>query len=105
MELPAPPENLLRNPGDWVPRFFGATPPEDLCVADVSRAYRQTLSHQQITAVFVEMNAPESAEKAILKAVFDPKCHFVPQFNLKKIYALPRIIDWYWAEKSVPLGL
>ncbi|MEZ4943213.1 MAG: A/G-specific adenine glycosylase [Saprospiraceae bacterium] len=105
LELPETPADTATLPPLLVRHFFPAGLPEGLEVQAVSKTYRQTLSHQIIQAVFIEFKMPDD-----LKAVDFQKTRLaeyaqIEQFKLKKILAVPRIIDWYWQEKALTLRL
>jgi A/G-specific adenine glycosylase len=84
--------------------FEGRAIPE-FEVTHISKPYRQTLTHRQVTAVFVEISLPEnlSAETMALSP-FEGTLR-IARADLKKNIAVPRLIDWYLQDKAATLSL
>ncbi|MFN0015368.1 MAG: A/G-specific adenine glycosylase [Saprospiraceae bacterium] len=79
--------------------FFPQGGPRGVAPRGVSKAYRQTLSHRIVTAFFVEFEVEEKTEALVFQKGALKKCRTVEQVSLKKILAMPRIIEWYWRER------
>lgn len=87
-------EQVLREAPLWE-QVLGANQHE---VTSVSKPFRQTLTHQKIIAVFIEIdlkNQQKSASDGFIK---------VKRKNLIK-FAFPKIIDWYLRDNSLYLKL
>jgi hypothetical protein len=84
--------------------FFGGADAPRFEVTRVSGSYRQTLTHQQIGAVFVELALPEGLPEAAWEAPAFAGCQRLPEADLKKNIAVPRLIDWYLRDKAGTLG-
>ncbi len=84
--------------------LWSGSTPEGLAPLCVSKPYRQVLTHQIIHAVFIQFKVEKTAEKMLFETDLCRNCIEIPQFKLKKIYPVPRIIDWYWQEKDVSLS-
>ncbi len=76
-------------------QFFPEQPPP--ATQNLSKTYRQLLTHQTINAVFLEMNITE--KEAIALSNYDRTEHI----KLKKIVAVPRTIALYLQEKVLTL--
>lgn len=105
LELPAPPADIALLPDRLLARFFPGGMPAGMALRSISKAYRQTLSHQVITAVFCEFDVPDNFEMVDFQSVELKNYTPIEQFKLKKILAVPRIIDWFWQEKDITLRL
>ncbi len=105
LELPEIPADTTTLPSLLMQHFFPEGVPEGLELQAISKAYRQTLSHQIIQAVFIEFKMPENLKVLDFQKTRLENYVQTEQFKLKKILALPRIIDWYWQEKAVTLRL
>ncbi len=103
LELLAFPADTGDLPAMLLRHFFPAGAPEGIRLRSVSRPYQQTLSHQVVTAVFCEFDFLTSLKDIDFQLDIWAGCQRVEQFKLKKILAVPRIIDWFWAEKDVTL--
>lgn len=67
-------------------------------VTNISKPFRQTLTHQKIIATFWEINLSKKAK------LLDENWIKVERKNLNK-FAFPKIIDWYLQDKSLYLKL
>ncbi len=105
LELPAAPVDAGDLPAQLLHYFFPAGAPEGIQLRGISRAYRQTLTHRIITAVFCEFDLPPFFQSADFQENKPENIQCVEQFKLKKILALPRIVDWFWQEKDITLRL
>ena len=105
LELPAAPADTGELPAQLLDHFFPGGAPSGIALRGISKAYRQTLSHRIITAVFCEFDLPVELEVADLQHNDFKNFLCVEQFKLKKILAVPRIVDWFWQEKDVTLRL
>ncbi len=105
LELPAPPADTAELPGKILSHFFPEAPPAGISVRAVSKAYRQTLSHRIITAVFCEFDLAENFQSPDYVLDVFANWQSVEHFKFKKILALPRLIDWFWQEKDITLRL
>lgn len=105
LELDKVPEQTDQLPGLLLRHFFPEGSPAGISLRRISRAYRQTLSHRVVTAVFCEFDLAEATEVADLQKTKMHNYQRIEQFKLKKILAIPRIIDWFWQEKDVTLRL
>ncbi len=103
LELPALPADPGNLPGLLLGNFFSGGPPPGTTVRGISRPYRQTLTHRIVTAVFCEIDLPDTIETADFHENMLGNYQRIEHFKLKKILALPRIIDWFWQEKDVTL--
>ncbi|MEQ1747432.1 MAG: A/G-specific adenine glycosylase [Saprospiraceae bacterium] len=99
LELPAEPTDTSALPKYLLRHFFPEGVPRGIAPCGVSKAYRQTLSHRIVTAYFVELGVDEKTEPLVFQNDALKKCRAVEQVNLKKILAVPRIIEWYWRER------
>lgn len=85
--------------------FFAGVDMPDFEVTHISKPYRQTLTHRQVTAIFLEINLPETlAENILSKPPFSGTLR-LPRIDLKKNIAVPRLIDWYLQDKAATLSL
>jgi A/G-specific adenine glycosylase len=96
IELPRPAADVndLKKTSGWE-NWIGETGFE---IRQISRPFRQTLTHQKITATFWKVwlsSPPLQRETALIRA--DPE-------NLRK-FAFPKIIDCYLRDKSLYLNL
>jgi A/G-specific adenine glycosylase len=105
LELPEAPTDTAVLPPLLVEKFFPNGAPPGIEVQGISKTYRQTLSHQIIRAVFCEFKLPDHIEPTDFQQNNLSDFQQINQFKLKKILAVPRIIDWYWQEKAVTLRL
>jgi len=105
LELPETPADTAAVPALLVRHFFPEGAPEGLELQAISKTYRQTLTHQVIQAVFFEFVMPGNLESIDFQKNRLSDYQQTDQFKLKKILALPRIIDWFWQEKAVTLRL
>lgn len=105
LELQEMPRDLADLPQILLNHFFDENAPKGINPIAISKTYRQTLTHQVIHAVFCEFKLTGS--KKTIDFQQDKLSDFgqFDQFKLKKILAVPRIIDWFWAEKDVTLSL
>jgi A/G-specific adenine glycosylase len=71
----------------------------------LSEPWVQVLSHQKICAVFVELNIEKSDFFAKFASKNGENAVWAQRFNLKKMYALPRLIDRYVGQNAVTLKL
>lgn len=105
LELATAPADTRDLPDQLLAHFFPNGAPAGTALRAVSKAYRQTLSHRIITAVFCEFDLPGNLQITDLEQIGLENFDCVEQFKLKKILALPRIVDWFWQEKDVTLRL
>lgn len=103
LELPALPADTGALPGLLLRHCFPGGIPAEARVRGISRPYRQTLTHRIITAVFCEIDLPETRKVADFQKNILVDYQRIEHFKLKKMLALPRIIDWFWQEKDVTL--
>ena len=61
----------------------------------VSRPFRQLLTHQEVTAIFFEINLPDDISDAIFQNPLFDGCELKPRKELKKNIAFPKVIDCY----------
>ena len=85
--------------------LFDKEVPEGLALERVSKPYKQQLTHQSITTFFVEITAENDAIMLNSGRFLAENSILAEQFKLKKIYALPRVVDKYWQEKNLSLSL
>ena len=85
--------------------FFPDSHAPDFSVTHVSKPYRQTLTHRQVTAVFVEIILPEELSENMSAAAPFAGTLRLHRTDLKKNIAVPRLIDWYLQEKAGTLSL
>jgi A/G-specific adenine glycosylase len=64
-------------------------------VSRISKVYRQTLSHRQVSAIFVEVHLLNE------KACIPDDWVAVPWNKSLPPLALPRLLEWYWKEKEI----
>ncbi|MBK8427068.1 MAG: A/G-specific adenine glycosylase [Lewinellaceae bacterium] len=86
-------------------QFFSNGNAPDFSVIHISKPYRQTLTHRQVTAVFIEINLTEELPENISIAPPFSGTLRLPRTDLKKNIAVPRLIDWYLREKAGTLSL
>lgn len=103
LELPALPADTGELPGLLLRYCFPEGAPAGARVRGISRPYRQTLTHRIVTAVFCEIDLAESTKITDYQGSILENFQRIEHFKLKKILALPRIIDWFWEEKDVTL--
>ncbi|MCK6694719.1 MAG: A/G-specific adenine glycosylase [Thermoanaerobaculia bacterium] len=103
IELPALPADPAALPEMLLRHCFPGGAPPGTQIRGISRPYRQTLTHRVVTAVFCEIDLPESLEMVDFQKNILENYQRIEHFKLKKILALPRIIDWFWQEKDVTL--
>ncbi|HOY07625.1 MAG TPA: A/G-specific adenine glycosylase [Saprospiraceae bacterium] len=86
-------------------QFFEENSAPAFTVTHISKPYRQTLTHRQVTAVFVEIHLTDdlSAEMLAMKP-FSGTLR-ISKADLKKNIAVPRLIDWYLQDKAGTLSL
>jgi A/G-specific adenine glycosylase len=73
-------------------------PEEGISLQRLSKPFNQTLSHQQVHAVFTEWQLTQLPELP------DADLMLVDRENLRN-FAFPKIIDWYLNDKSLYLNL
>lgn len=83
-------------PDDWERtvrnQLFAEDTEQAYSIRNISKTYKQTLSHQYIHAVFVEIETsqvPKALRNEYIK---------INRIDIKNMIAVPRIIDWYLAE-------
>lgn len=104
LELPAAPADTTTLPALLLEHFFPNGAPPGTVLRNISKPYRQTLSHRIVTAVFCEFDFSKNIESADFQNDRLKKSHWIEHFKLKKILALPRVVAWFWREKTVALG-
>ena len=86
-------------------QFFPEGNAPDFSVIHLSKPYRQTLTHREVTAVFIEVELTgHLSENIALMPPFAGTLR-LPRADLKKNIAVPRLIDWYLREKAGTLSL
>lgn len=103
LELPALPADTGGLPDLLLRHCFPGGIPPKARIRGISRPYRQTLTHRIVTAVFCEIDLPETTKVADFQKNILGDYQRIEHFKLKKMLALPRIIDWFWQEKDVTL--
>lgn len=101
----APQPKSISDAESWAALLWNGTPPQGIVPQSVSKTYKQVLTHQIVHAVFVRFQVEKKAQKILLESNLGQNCIEIEQIKLKKIYPVPRIIDWYWREKDVSLSL
>jgi len=101
----APQSESGSDAGSWAALLWNGNPPQGVVPKSVSKTYKQVLTHQIVHAVFIRFQVEKKAEKTLFESNLGQNCIEIPQVKLKKIYPVPRIIDWYWQEKDVSLSL
>ncbi len=104
LELPKLPDDFNELPPLLLRHWFGEKIPADLDVT-ISKPFRQTLTHRQVTAVFCEMNLPDDTLPAFFEASPFPDWLRISKAELKKNIAVPRVIDWYLQDIALTLRL
>lgn len=105
IELPALPQGRAEIEA-CIGAFLGlASKPETWQMTGFTQPFRQTLTHQQIAAVFCEIDLSEKSQIVVNQKLDSEGYHKNLFQNLKKNMALPRIIDWYLREKTVTYSL
>lgn len=69
----------------------------------VSEPVRQLLTHQEITAIFYEMNFPDTLPTELLQSDLLNDCRLVSLAELKKNIAFPKVIDCFLQSKVLTL--
>lgn len=105
LELPALPDGRAEAERLIDERFFPQGRPAGMQIVRTSQPMRQTLTHQQISAIFCEIDLPESLQSLVKEQVECPEGQWELFQNLIKNMAFPRIIDWYLREKTVTYSL
>ena len=105
IELPGLPTDPRVLPARLLDEFFPQGAPPGTSLRGISKPYRQTLSHRIVTAIFCEFDLPDEIKVADFQNNRLKKFERIKHFKFKKILAVPRIIDWFWAEKDVTLRL
>ncbi len=72
---------------------------------DLSEPMIQVLTHQKICAVFAELEVEKSYFLGYFNSKNAENAVWAKRFNLKKMYALPRLIDRYVQNNAVTLRL
>lgn len=86
-------------------QFFPVDGAPEFSVTHISKPYRQTLTHRQVTAVFVHIDLPDTLPEHILAAPPFAGTLRISHSDLKKNIAVPRLIDWYLQDKAGTLSL
>ncbi|MCA0235085.1 MAG: A/G-specific adenine glycosylase [Bacteroidetes bacterium] len=86
----------------WVRTHLFQETTLDFQVTQVSKPYRQTLTHRQVAAIFVELDLQK--ELPVHLPAFS-EVQRVSWADLKKNIAVPRLIDWYLQDKAGTLSL
>lgn len=73
----------------------------DFEILAVSKTYRQVLSHQNVSAVFCEIEYPTND----LPLVFTEKHIRTSRIQMEKMYAVPKIVERYLKENALHLTL
>jgi len=105
LELMAWPDDFTELPALLLHHWFpGGSPmvPEEVTI---SKPFRQTLTHRQVTAVFCEIPLPATVSPAFLAAPPFANWLRVSREELKKNIAVPRVIDWYLQDIGLTLRL
>ena len=105
IELPALPADRAETEQLIDSRFFPAGRPAGMRLLGMSLPYRQTLTHQQISAIFCEFELPKSSQTLVKEQLGFENCQWELFQNLIKNMAFPRVIDWYLREKTVTYSL
>jgi A/G-specific adenine glycosylase len=71
----------------------------DIDIIAVSMTFKQTLTHRLVKAVFVECAWNE------ILTTFAQNCTAATWSNDQLPVPVPRIVEWYWAERGKPTGL
>lgn len=71
----------------------------------ISRPYRQTLTHRQVTAVFCEIALADDTPTEVFEKQPFENCKAVTRPELKKNIAVPRVIDKFLQETALTLSL
>ncbi|MCC6461647.1 MAG: A/G-specific adenine glycosylase [Saprospiraceae bacterium] len=103
LELAALPADTGSLPALLLSQFFPGGAPPGTRLRGISKPYRQTLSHRVVTAVFCEFDFPEKSKSADIQNDMAGDFQKIEHFKLKKILAVPRVIDWFWQEKDITL--
>ena len=70
----------------------------DWAIQQISKTYQQTLTHQKIFATFLKIEIPDQVELQLQDAFWQAE-------EQLKVFAFPKIIDWYLADNSLYLSL
>ena len=103
LELPELPADAAVLPPLLLAHFFPGGAPQGTCLRGISKPYRQTLSHRVVNAVFCEFDFPKKTKVADIQENMIGDFQKIEHFKLKKILAVPRVIDWFWQEKDITL--
>lgn len=103
LELPALPAGSAEAAALVRDHFFPGAHPPALEIIGGSPLYRQTLSHQQIIAFFVEIRILEKIENSVFQHFPFADWVRMPRYDIKKNVAVPRLIDRFLQENAVTL--
>jgi A/G-specific adenine glycosylase len=70
----------------------------------VSEPMRQLLTHQEITAIFYEMDFPDNLPTEIQQSSLMEDCRLASMAELKKNIAFPKVIDCFLQSKDLTLN-
>ncbi|MEO6759540.1 MAG: NUDIX domain-containing protein, partial [Saprospiraceae bacterium] len=105
LELPGLPDDFGELPGLLLQHWFPQGRPNGIAAITVSQAFRQTLSHRVVTAVFCEFVFSESVSAAFFDGPPFVAWRRISRAEMKKNIAVPRLIDWYLQDLSLTLSL
>lgn len=105
LELTAWPDDFNELPPLLLRHWFPEGTPAGLEVTAISKPFRQTLTHRQVTAVFIEIQLAAATSPAIFANPPFAGWLRLSRADLKKNIAVPRIIDWYLQDIALTLRL
>ena len=105
LELTAWPDDFKELPPLLLRHWFPDGAPVGLDVEAISKPFRQTLTHRQVTAVFCEMRLSTTVLPAVFAAPPFAEWRRLSRVELKKNIAVPRVIDWYLQNIALTLRL
>jgi len=101
-QAPADKQNAV---GQLMSYFFPDTLPPGFQAGQVSKPYRQLLTHQAVTAIFCEFLIPVQTPEDYFAHPTFKTLQRVSTEKLKKNVAFPRVIVWYLQENAPTLTL
>ena len=105
VELAALPDDFTELPPLLLRHWFPAGVPAGTALTAISKPFRQTLTHRQITAVFCEFQLADAMPTDVFSAPPFSDWQRLSRAELKKNSAIPRVIDWYLQDIALTLRL
>jgi A/G-specific adenine glycosylase len=105
LELSAAPEDQQAIRDAILKHFFPAGAPKTVETRHISTVYRQTLTHQLVSAWFSTLYLSPATDVSVFETAPLQDTQWVARKEVEESLAVPRVVAWYLAEKSPALTL